>query len=912
MNLSTRLMVAMVALVVLTAVTIGFLTYRKIETIALPRALERVEFHARLTAAELEASVRGARADVIGFRSAVAVDGIVRTSLAGGVHPSDGITLAQWRDRLARRFVAELGAKPNYTQFRVIGIADGGREILRVDRSGPDGSVRVVPDAELQRKGDRPYFRQAIGLPPGDASVSPVELNQEMGIVDTPHLPVLRTAASIQTPDGQPFGAVIINVELRTAFSRIRSAAAQLGGSIFLTNERGDYLVHPDPDKEFGFEVGKPARLQDDFPELAAALAAAKAGSGIVRDRKGAQFGAVLVSARLADGPRVVLVEVVPYSRILAATAAIRDSALSAGLVAVLIAIALAAFTTRSLTRPLAQMTRAVEAFGRDKPMVMPTNATGEIGLLAGAFERMAADVRVKAEALTREIEERRRLFETSLDLILTADRTGLILRASPASRAILGYEPEEMIGRSGIEFVHADDLDSTREEMRMARLGKQTRNFETRYMHKDGHPVTLSWTGVWSNPEQQHFFIGRDITEHIKLEQQLRQAQKMDAVGHLTGGIAHDFNNILTIIIGMSEILAAAVKDDPKLSLVARSIDDAAERGAGLTQHLLAFARKQTLRPRTTDINELIADTVRLLRPALGEHIEIECVLERDAWRALVDPTQLTSALLNLAVNARDAMASGGKLTIESNNVVLDESYCRMHSDIRPGYFVLIAVSDTGGGIAPAIRDKVFEPFFTTKEVGKGTGLGLSMVYGFVKQSAGHIKIYSEENHGTTIRIYLPRSGDGSADTNDAPSVDLEARGEGETILVAEDDPMVRNYVVEQIKSLGYRTLSAAHGLEALAIIERGERVDLLFTDVIMPGGMNGRQLADSAQRCRPDLKVVFTSGYTENAIVHHGRLDPGVLLLTKPYRKSDLARMLRLALGATAAREMAVLSSS
>jgi CheY-like chemotaxis protein len=326
--------------------------------------------------------------------------------------------------------------------------------------------------------------------------------------------------------------------------------------------------------------------------------------------------------------------------------------------------------------------------------------------------------------------------------------------------------------------------------------------------------------------------------------------------------------------------------------------IDEAAVRGAELTQRLLAFARRQPLQPRTTDVNALIVDAAKLLRPTLGEHVEIESVFEDDAWTALVDPGQLSTALINLALNARDAMPDGGKLVVETGNVHLDESYARAHAEVQPGPYVMIAVSDTGHGIPAAIRDRVFDPFFTTKGVGKGTGLGLSMVYGFVKQSNGHIKIYSEEGHGTTIKIYLPRAGEHADAATVAPTFAIE--GGAETILVVEDDPLVRNYVAAQLASLGYTALTAANAAEALARIDDGERFDLLFTDVIMPGSINGRQLADEALRRRSDIAVLFTSGYTENAIVHHGRLDPGVLLLAKPYRKSDLARMIRTALAA------------
>jgi signal transduction histidine kinase len=379
--------------------------------------------------------------------------------------------------------------------------------------------------------------------------------------------------------------------------------------------------------------------------------------------------------------------------------------------------------------------------------------------------------------------------------------------------------------------------------------------------------------------------------------ESQVRQAQKMEAIGQLTGGVAHDFNNILTVITGTIEILGDAVRDRPQLAQITNMIAAAAARGADLTQHLLAFARRQPLQPRGIDVNALVVDVARLLRPTLGEQIEIESMLAHDSAPALIDPSQLSTAILNLALNARDAMPNGGKLTLETKNVVLDENYARLNSEVTSGNYVMIAVSDTGEGIPAHLLDKVFEPFFTTKDVGKGSGLGLSMVYGFVKQSNGHIKIYSEEGHGTTVKLYLPQA----AGVVDPPPAEAGSSGcerGDESVLIVEDDALVREYVVTQIGSFGYHTLAASNAAEALAIINGPERIDLLFTDVIIPGGMNGRQLAIEAVRLRQGLKILYTSGYTENAIVHHGRLDAGVLLLPKPYLSSDLARMIRTAL--------------
>jgi CheY-like chemotaxis protein len=325
--------------------------------------------------------------------------------------------------------------------------------------------------------------------------------------------------------------------------------------------------------------------------------------------------------------------------------------------------------------------------------------------------------------------------------------------------------------------------------------------------------------------------------------------------------------------------------------------IDEAAGRGADLTQRLLAFARKQPLQPREVDVNSLVTEASNLLRPTLGEHIEVHMTLAGDASRALIDPSQLTNAILNLALNARDAMPDGGKLTIETCNVALDENYASMNSDVAAGNYVMVAVTDSGHGIPANILNNVFEPFFTTKAIDKGSGLGLSMVYGFVKQSNGHIKIYSEERLGTTVRIYLPQvNGDDQPVGEKVGDSGIE--GGGETILIVEDDSLVRTFVVGQINSLGYATLAAVNAAEALLIIDSSQQIDLLFTDMIMPGAMNGRQLADAALQRRAALKILFTSGYSNEAIIHHGHLDAGVLLLAKPYRKSDLARMIRAAL--------------
>jgi signal transduction histidine kinase/ActR/RegA family two-component response regulator len=397
------------------------------------------------------------------------------------------------------------------------------------------------------------------------------------------------------------------------------------------------------------------------------------------------------------------------------------------------------------------------------------------------------------------------------------------------------------------------------------------------------------------------------EIKSHRATEETLRQAQKMEAVGQLTGGISHDFNNLLTIIIGnldnLKRQLARVAPGQSAAELAAKfhsHVDmamQAARNAAKLTQRLLAFARRQPLEPKRLDCNRLISGMSELLHRTLGETINLEIVLGGGLWPTFADANQLESAILNLAVNARHAMPEGGRLTIETANSYLDEAYASRFGDLEPGQYVQVSVADSGVGIPPEILDRVFEPFFTTKSVEAGSGLGLAMVHGFVKQSGGHVRIYSEVGHGTAVKIYLPRltaaNEAAASPAGELMVVSTVARaGAGETILVVEDNDGVRAYAKSAIEELGYIVIEAGTAEEALRSVEDGARVDLLFTDVVLPGGFSGRQLSDKVLKLRPSLPVLFTTGYTRNAIVHHGRLDPGVQLLSKPYTQQDLAR--------------------
>ena len=633
----------------------------------------------------------------------------------------------------------------------------------------------------------------------------------------------------------------------------------------------------------------------------------------------------------------------------------------------------------------------------------------------------LTAEARRRAEAAEALV---RRVFETSLDLIMVTDRKGTLLRVSPSARPLLGYDPDELVGRSGAALVYADDLEVTRNEMRMARRSGTTQNFECRYIRKDGQIVTFWWMGVWSAAEQQHFFIGRDITERQaldrrlqehtaelgranrrlnaiieaaplsifmldpagnvllwtasaerlfgytaeeatggpppylddsefsvwrqayartvatassgsyeaqrrcrdgtiidasvtwapvhnedgtllgimyaiadvterrKLESQLRQAQKMEAIGNLTGGMAHDFNNLLGVIIGNLDLLRELHGGDPEPDELSGEALNAALRGADLTRRLLAFARRQPLQPTKTDVNQLIGGTVKLLERTLGEEIQITLDLNPDTWPVVVDAAQLESALTNLATNARDAMPGGGQLILVTGNRALDADYASQHAEVQPGDYAMIEVSDTGTGMPAEVASRIFEPFFTTKEDGRGTGLGLSMVFGFIKQSGGHINVYSEVGIGTTFRLYLPRA-EASADMAGAAFPANLARGRGEAVLAVEDNASLRRVVVRQLSELGYRVLEAQDAQAALAILE-SEAVDVLFTDIVMPGGTSGYELARLVLSRWPATKIVLTSGFPENKI--NGDVDlPNLRMLSKPYRRDDLARVLR-----------------
>ena len=514
---------------------------------------------------------------------------------------------------------------------------------------------------------------------------------------------------------------------------------------------------------------------------------------------------------------------------------------------------------------------------------------------LRGLNERLEAEV----EARTL---ERDRIWNTSQDLLVVTAADGAWLNVNPAIDPILGWTERDVLGKTSQWLEHPDDISRTKAELAYLAAGGKTQRFENRLRHRDGSYRWLSWTAA---EEGGHIYaVAHNVTDEKEAaetlrntEEALRQSQKMEAVGQLTGGIAHDFNNLLQGIVGSLDLVEKRLADG-RLGEVQRFVNGAmtsANRAAALTHRLLAFSRRQPLDPKPVKANPLIASMEDLLRRTMGETIQLELSLSSRLWVTLCDQNQLENSILNLSINARDAMPEGGTLTIATSNATLDDTYAGAQGDVLPGDYICITVTDTGIGMTPDVAARAFDPFFTTKPTGQGTGLGLSMIYGFARQSDGHVEIQTEPNKGTTIKLFLPLySGEGETPISSEQSIEAQPPGGGQTVLVVEDEALVRLLIVDVLNELGYTALEAADGPSGLRILQSQQRIDLLITDIGLPG-LNGRQMADAARLQRPDLKVLFMTGYAESAAIAQGILSPGMQMITKPFAMDTLTKRIR-----------------
>jgi signal transduction histidine kinase/ActR/RegA family two-component response regulator len=546
----------------------------------------------------------------------------------------------------------------------------------------------------------------------------------------------------------------------------------------------------------------------------------------------------------------------------------------------------LAAIDEAANARLTARLAAAAEAEGRVTATFVIGSAVSALGLLVGAL-LLARAVR---RATTSE-ETLQATLDSVREGVAALDYRGRLRAWNEPFAAILGFSS------GGIKVGAPLTLGGARNGelgQRLSELAATSRS--------TGQPALTEFAGeqgqrveIFHNPAGDGGYVVTllDVTERRKTEEMLGQAQKLEAVGRMTGGIAHDFNNLLTVIIGGLGLLRRTIGGDANARQRIDMMSSAAERATRLIRQLLAFARRQPLQPEIVNLGPVMQEALPLIRRAVSESVTVECVTAAGLWNTTVDSSEFQAAVLNLAINGRDAMPEGGKLTIELGNAALDDAYAARHAEVEPGQYVMFAITDTGTGMDAAVLAHALDPFFTTKPAGEGTGLGLPQVYGFAKQSGGHLKIYSEVGEGTTVKLYLPRSR--AQETVVARSVTGVAVTGSETVLLVDDDDVVRTTVGLMLEDLGYTVLEASGGAEALAVLRRGDRIDLLFTDVVMPGPINGRQLADEARKLDPRVRILFTSGYTENAIIHHGRLDPGLELLSKPYTRDQLAAKLR-----------------
>ncbi|GJE14780.1 hybrid sensor histidine kinase/response regulator [Methylobacterium longum] len=515
------------------------------------------------------------------------------------------------------------------------------------------------------------------------------------------------------------------------------------------------------------------------------------------------------------------------------------------------------------------------------------------------ALQDLNATLETRVAERTRALD---RAWRLSRDLLVVARADGVLTQVNAAWTELLGWQASELVGQSFVTFTHPEDLVATQAAFAGIFERPLTKPYEYRLRHADGSYRWFAWTGTFE--EGEVYATGRHTTaEHeqaallAEAEDALRQSQKMEAVGQLTGGLAHDFNNLLAAISGSLELMQTRMSQGRlnDLDRYMQAAQGASKRAAALTHRLLAFSRRQTLDPKPTDVNRLVAGMEELIRRTVGPSIYVETVGAPSLWPALIDPPQLENALLNLCINARDAMPDGGRITIETANKWLDDRAAR-ERDMPPGQYLSLCVTDTGTGMPPDVIARVFDPFFTTKPAGQGTGLGLSMIYGFARQSGGQVRIYSEVGQGTTMCLYLPRHY-GAVDAEDASYV-LPASPRTEqdgTVLIVDDEPTMRMLVTEVLEELGYTAIEAADSAAGLKVLQSNVRIDLLISDVGLPGGMNGRQMADAGRVTRSDLKVLFITGYAENAAVGNGLLEPGMQILTKPFAMEALAARIK-----------------
>ncbi len=766
------------------------------------------------------------------------------------------------RALLAERFAAVARHKGVYDQIRLIDAR--GREVVRVNYGA--GIVSVAPPAALQDRSGAYYFQEAIRLRRGEIYMSPFDLSVERSAPEVPLKPAIRVATPAVGSDGRTAGIIVINYLGDHMLRMLRLSTAKTPGEMMLLNSDGYWLAAPSPEDEWGFliEERRGRTLALRYPEAALRI-----------------YSALTGQARLAEG-LFTFDTVFPLN----------EGWRSAPLVTqdpVRTSVYLWKIVSRVPPEAIAQS--ETERLRRTAPIYA-------VALLALAFGSvlLAQEVtrRREHERQARASEERRkRLLERIRDAYFEMDGQGRLTEVSAASLLVFGYPQDQMVGRT-LQEVGADGdlLERLAEHGSVADLQVAVRGPDGNLRHCSVNAWTVE------SPGEPRRFVGtaREITERLRLEEHLRQSQRLESVGRLAGGIAHDFNNLLTAVIGYADLILSSEETSPEVMESAGEIHRSAERAASLTRQLLAFSRRQVMQPRIVDLNPLVAEMARMLQRIIGEQVRLWIATQSRPAQVRADPSQIEQVIVNLAINAAEAMPGGGTLTIETSSVTVDEPYGREHAGMQPGAYVCLTVSDTGRGMTREVLDHIFEPFFTTKEVGKGSGLGLATVYGIVKQTGGYIWVDSIPSRGSTFRIYFPPAAGRPDHSVAAPAPDV-ARGGSERILLVEDDPVLRRMTLAALRKLGYTVTAAADAAEALSIVEADARFDLLVTDVVMPG-MSGRDLAERLARRIRGIRILFVSGYGSDTVGLGSAID-STNFLQKPYSLGELTQRIRKLLG-------------
>jgi PAS domain S-box-containing protein len=1027
-SLSFRIAAIFVTAIVVVAVSVAIFEIDR-ERNRFNEETLRIELHRVSTAAETyRAEIGDLRSDLRILSEVPPIAGIIRaTDDPLGIDRMEGTGMVFWKTRLEEIFRAFIASHEHYRQIRLIGVADDGRELIRVEKvpnakkidplANDIMGIRTVRGDGLQRKAGRDYFREGLKLKPGQIHLTDITLNREHGQIEEPRWPALRGIVPIYDKrKGRMFGMIVINIDVQAAFNQIKKNAS-VASQVFVLSEKGDFLVHPDPSKEFAFEFGPPFRWKDMFPdaELGSHRHSEMAEFGDPHTHSYADSDDIIAHSRILYDPedRSRFVDIVFRQRNTSLLASFEQSTfwvLLACLAAAIAASALVVAYLRHELRPLNQLTDAARniRFG-EMHSQLPKTTIEELHPLATAMAELQQEMEIKNQSpvMIHSVDAEGRLifvnhywleslgfqrhevmghplsdFQTAASKLRDAadfarfleqgstrnlslefvTKGGDIRRHLLSAQAIRDAEgnfvrsiavmiditekleveaalrrTEEMFERafqsagigaalvtldggihkmnrklaeildrdfddlgsqSILDLVVPEDLPLMRSAIeRLESENDELDPFEVYFLRRDGTTVpTMTSFGVVHDPDGSHAYLicqVSDLTNLKQAEAQFRQAQKMEVIGNLTGGIAHDFNNILGIVLGNLQLLQRRLTGGNPVLKLAEDAIDATKRGAELTRQLLAFSRRQVLEPKVVELNEMIGRMERMLRRTLTENIVIEIEPSPVPRKVKVDPAQLESAILNLSINARDAMSKGGKLTIGIGLQHLGLLDTYIINDIQPGDYAVVTVTDSGHGMPANLQDKIFEPFFTTKAVGRGSGLGLSMVYGFVKQSGGTIHVYSEEGVGTRFSIYLPvYTGDEIDGGTEAASLD-RPHGSG-TILLVEDESALRRVAAQQLEELGYKVIAAEDGASALETLRFHADIDLLLSDMIMPGGYNGHQLADEIRETRPDISVVITSGYPRDGFDTGRRYR----FLQKPFTQESLARTVRAAL--------------